>query len=94
MIKGCQRKMIVIKETGSPYFDAAYFVLRCDLPKSAKDSDMMTEAHRMIENCSPKSAVQSTPQKKAITKSEVLIIALLCAIVPTMAAVGIMCLFL
>ncbi len=86
--------MIVIRETGSPYFDAAYFVLRCDLPKSAKDSDMMTEAHRMIENCSPRSEVQIPAPKKAITKSSVLIIALLCAIVPTAAAVGIMCLFL
>ncbi len=86
--------MIVIRETGSPYFDAAYFVLRCDLPKSAKDSDMMTEAHRMIENCSPRAEAQIPAPKKNMPRSSVLIIALLCAVVPTAAAVCIMCLFL
>ena len=49
-IKGCQKKVINVKTTGSKYFDEAYFVLKdetydCD---SASD-DMIAEANRIIE---------------------------------------------
>ena len=49
MLKGCQRRIIMVKDTGSQYFDSAYFVIKSDLPKSCKDSDMLSEAHRMID---------------------------------------------
>ena len=52
MIKGCQRKIIVIKDTGSRYFDTAYFVLKRDLPESGSDTDMLAEANRMLDSCS------------------------------------------
>ena len=32
MIKGCQKRMIFIKDTGSDLFDEAYFVLKSDIP--------------------------------------------------------------
>ena len=48
MLKGCQKKVIMVKDPGSRYFDTAYFVVKSDLPKSTKSTDMLTEAHRMI----------------------------------------------
>ena len=93
MLKGCQRRIIMVRETKSPYFDTAYFVLRSDLPSSAGEHDMMKEAYRMIDACHPDAPPTSyTAKKKTFGVGSIVIIALLCAIIPTAAAVGIMCL--
>ena len=47
--KGCERKMVVIKNTGSSYFDEAYFILKeqrgnCRL----NEIDMIAEANRIV----------------------------------------------
>ncbi len=42
----------MVKDTGSPCFDAAYFVLRSDMPATASEADMLTEASRVIDACS------------------------------------------
>lgn len=93
--------MIVIKETGSPYFDCAYFVLRCDLPDTAKESDMLKEAGRLIGNCVPPFQNTSDSSSDTIKKTEptlkkraFILIALLCAVVPTAATIGIFCLLI
>ena len=49
MLKGCKRNIIMVKDTGSKYFDSAYFVLRNDLPPLSGENDMINEARRMIE---------------------------------------------
>ena len=51
MLKGCSRRIIMVKDTGSRYFDSAYFVLKSDLPVTCRDSDMLSEARRMIAEC-------------------------------------------
>ena len=51
MLKGCQRRIIMVKDTGSRYFDSAYFVIKHDLPQNSRESDMLAEAHRMINAC-------------------------------------------
>ncbi len=89
--------MIVVKETGSPYFDCAYFVLRCDLPESPKDSDILREANRMIESCIPKvecseTEAHKTNKEATIKRSAIVPIALLCAVIPTAAVIGVCCL--
>ena len=48
MLKGCQRRIIMVKDTGSKYFEGAYFVLRSELPGSVRESEMISEAQRMI----------------------------------------------
>ena len=49
MIKGVQRKMIVVKTDNSNVFETAYFVLRSDSDKSKSDAiDMLTEANRIV----------------------------------------------
>ena len=40
--KGCQRKMIVIKNTGSEFFDAAYFILKEGKSEKENCTDMIT----------------------------------------------------
>lgn len=61
MIKGCQRRIIMVKDTGSRYFDSAYFVLRHDLPKDSRESDMLAEAHRMINTYTPDGQALAAP---------------------------------
>lgn len=57
MLKGCQRKIIVMKNTGSPMFDEAYFVLSENaLRAHASERDMISEANRIIReggDCTP-----------------------------------------
>ena len=48
--KGCQKRMIMLKNTGSEIFEEAYFILK-ELPKkpAVTESDMVREANRIIE---------------------------------------------
>lgn len=49
MIKGCQKKIILLKNTGSDFFEEAYFILKDGaLPSSATENDMIREASRII----------------------------------------------
>lgn len=47
MIKGSQKKMIVMKTADSAFFEEAYFVLRRE--SRDFDEDMVREANRIIE---------------------------------------------
>ena len=49
MIKGAQKRMIVVKTGESRVFEEAYFVLRRE--SRADRLDMLAEANRIIENC-------------------------------------------
>lgn len=48
IVKGCCRKVIFVKDTGSKYIDSAYFILKSDLPQNVCDRDMLREAERLI----------------------------------------------
>ncbi len=48
MIKGAQKKMIVMKTSYSDLFEEAYFVLRRE--NRAEEEDMVEEANRIIES--------------------------------------------
>ena len=49
MIKGAQKRMIVVKTGDSAVFEEVYFVMRRE--SSAERLDMLSEANRIIENC-------------------------------------------
>ncbi len=49
MLKGAQKRMIVVKTANSRVFEEAYFVMRTDTAPS--DCDMVGEANRIIESC-------------------------------------------
>lgn len=48
MVKGYQKRVVFIKNTGSEYFDEAYFVV-CDSPRTPGEKDMISEANRIID---------------------------------------------
>lgn len=51
MLKGAQKRMIVIRTRDSRLFEEAYFVMRRDLPDSATHgADMLEEANRIIQH--------------------------------------------
>ena len=47
MLKGAQKRMIVVKTTESKIFEEAYFVMRREY--SGMEGDMVAEANRIIE---------------------------------------------
>ena len=48
MVKGCQKKTIHIKDTGSKYYEEAYFVLKPGVSEAKISSrDMISEAVRI-----------------------------------------------
>lgn len=49
MIKGAQKKMIVVKTEESSIFEEAYFVVRRQAEKT--HMDMLEEANKIIEDC-------------------------------------------
>ena len=49
MIKGAQKKMVVVRTRDSRLFEEAYFVMRHDTPSEhKKDDDIVAEANRII----------------------------------------------
>jgi len=48
--KGCQKRMIMLKNTGSEIFDEAYFILKEErvLKADTSENDMVREAGRII----------------------------------------------
>ncbi len=49
MIKGAQKRMVIVKTTDSDLFEEAHFVMRRE--ESGSKSDILTEANRIIEAC-------------------------------------------
>lgn len=49
-MRGCQKRVIFLKNTGSALFEEAYFVMRSDGTAGVKtEADMVSEAGRIIE---------------------------------------------
>ena len=48
MIKGASRRMVVLKNTGSPLFEEAYFILREEAETKGLRTDMVAEANRIV----------------------------------------------
>lgn len=66
MVKGCQKKMIHIKDTKSRYYEEAYFVLRPGVgdPKVLETS-MIDEAMKIARESIP-SAVTKKRRRRAV----------------------------
>ncbi len=80
MLKGCQKKLIVMKNTGSPMFDEAYFILSENaLRAHASERDIINEANRIIREGGDR-----TPRKPQLLR----IAALLFSVALFLLAVG------
>ena len=51
MVRGCQKKIIYLKNTGSDVFDEAYFIIRDKARASSDNVDMVKEANRILDEC-------------------------------------------
>ncbi len=62
MIRGCSKKVIVVKDTGSSMFEEAYFIIN---PKETarKYSDFLDEANRIIASKTVKSTTRKVGAK-------------------------------
>lgn len=48
-MRGCERKIIMLKGTDSEIFDEAYFLIRRDFKESVRGGEMVSEAQRIVE---------------------------------------------
>ena len=54
MIRGAQKKMIVVKTEGSRLFDEAYFILRRDAKENAMaEAEILSEADKIFRESAP-----------------------------------------
>ena len=51
MVRGCQKRIIYLKSTGSEVFDEAYFVVRDEALSNMGECDMVKEANRILDEC-------------------------------------------
>lgn len=47
-MRGCERKIIMLKGTNSEIFDEAYFLIRRDYKESGRKSEIVSEAQRIV----------------------------------------------
>lgn len=48
-MRGCERKIIMLKGTDSEIFDEAYFLLRRDFKSRGSDDEIVREAQRIVD---------------------------------------------
>lgn len=71
MFKGCQRKIIMLKNTGSGIFDEAYFVIKESAAASMRvsENDMIAEANRILnENKLSEYCMKGVRRNRALKK--------------------------
>lgn len=52
MLRGCQKKIIYLKNTGSDVFDEAYFIVgERAIGAGMRECDMVEEANRILDEC-------------------------------------------
>ena len=84
MIKGLERKIMLLKGTNSKYFDEAYFIMKDDITY-CDDSEILKEAEKIIfsaEGCKRiKRADKRTSAKIALFTIAGAFIGLLCGLI-------------
>lgn len=66
MLRGTRKQIILIKDTKSGIFDEAYFVLKPNGGECLSNSDLISEANRIIEaNTTADRTVNGKKRKKA-----------------------------
>ena len=51
MVRGCQKRIVYLKSTGSEVFSDAYFVVRDEALANIGECDMVKEANRILDEC-------------------------------------------
>ena len=88
MVRGCQKKIIYLKNTGSEVFDEAYFVIgNKGLAQELVERDLIEEANRILDECiSQEEAVGTRRKIKRFFKAKVLpfTLGITCGIIVTL----------
>ncbi len=71
MLKGCQKKVIFIKNPGK-YFDSAYFIVRHGLPPTVGEGEMLRAARQLADSAAAPTAVYE-PRRPARRRGEAII---------------------
>ena len=70
MIKGAQKKMIVLRTHNSRMFEEAYFVMRREAEgDGASEQDMIREANRILERNLPRERLVPAPSAQTSPKA-------------------------
>lgn len=64
MIKGCQKSIIHLRDTGSPYFEEAYFIVRRGSDIETAGDDIIKEALNIVRNSSADIKSRNLQKKK------------------------------
>ena len=51
VVRGCQKRIVYLKSTGSEVFSDAYFVVRDGALADVGECDMVKEANRILDEC-------------------------------------------
>lgn len=65
MIKGLERKVVLLKNTNSRYFDEAYFIMKDDLT-SFDDGEILREAERIMFSAEGCKRIKGTKKKRIL----------------------------
>lgn len=66
MIKGINKNIVVIKNTGSRYFEEAHFILRNGVSDKGAEDKFLNEAHRIVSSVLIEQGKQSKNRKAAL----------------------------
>lgn len=70
MIRGAQKRMIVLRTRDSRVFEEAYFVMRREAEgDGASEQDMIREANRILERSLPRDQFTSAPSAQTNSKT-------------------------
>ena len=64
MIKGCQKSIIHLKDTGSPYFEEAYFIVSRGSDIEALGEDMIKEALNIVKSSTADAKSRNLQKRK------------------------------
>lgn len=76
MVKGINRRIVEIKETGSSYFEKAIFFVKADMPKGTSEYTLTQEASRIIDKLCSDIAFPEKPKKNYFNILKVVLSAL------------------
>ncbi len=60
MIKGCAKRVVVVRDINSNFFEEAFFIVKAGAAKQnaqGKESDYINEAHRIVRSDLPEAAL-------------------------------------
>ena len=66
MIKGINKNMVVVKNTGSRYFEEAHFILRSGISQRGEENEFLNEARRIVSSVLIEQGKQSGKKRRVL----------------------------